>query len=458
MFKRILIANRGEIAQRIIRTCREMGIETVAVYSQADADALYLRQADETICIGPAQGARSYLNIPSIISAAEIADVEAIHPGYGFLSENAHFAEVCNSCNITFIGPSPESIEAVGNKANARALAKKAGVPIVPGSDGPVGDEDIALRTAKKLGYPVMIKAAAGGGGRGMRIARNDPSLVSGFHAARSEAEAAFGDGTVYLEKFIENPRHVEFQILGDQHGELIHLFERDCSIQRRHQKLIEESPSPLMTPELRLAMGDAAVRVGKAAGYHNAGTVEFLVDKKLNFFFIEVNARIQVEHSVTELVTGIDLIEQQIRIAAGEPLTLRQDSVRQLGHAIEVRINAEDPDRDFQPSPGRIDMLVPPGGPGIRLDSHAYSGYRIPPNYDSMIGKLMAHRPTRDHAIRCLSRALDEFVIEGPKTTIPILRKILNHPDFRAGDHDTGFVGRYFGGHSPKPSAKESQ
>ncbi|HTF88289.1 MAG TPA: acetyl-CoA carboxylase biotin carboxylase subunit [Planctomycetota bacterium] len=459
MFKRILIANRGEIAQRIIRTCREMGIETVAVYSQADADASYLRQADETICIGPAQGARSYLNIPSIISAAEIADVEAIHPGYGFLSENAHFAEVCNSCNITFIGPSPESIEAVGNKANARALAKKAGVPIVPGSDGPVGDEDLALRTAKKLGYPVMIKAAAGGGGRGMRIARNDPSLVSGFHAARTEAEAAFGDGTVYLEKFIENPRHVEFQILGDQHGELIHLFERDCSIQRRHQKLIEESPSPLMTPKLRQEMGKAAVRVAKAAGYHNAGTVEFLVDKDRNFYFIEVNARIQVEHSVTELVTGIDLIEQQIRIAAGEPLMFRQDSLKQTGHAIEVRINAEDPDRDFQPSPGRIDVFVPPGGPGIRLDSHAYSGYRIPPNYDSMIGKLMAHRPTRDHAIRCLSRALDEFVIEGPKTTIPILRKILNHPDFRAGDHDTGFVGRYFGGgHSPKPTAKEAQ
>jgi acetyl-CoA carboxylase biotin carboxylase subunit len=456
MFKRILIANRGEIAQRVIRTCREMGIETVAVYSQADADAIYLRQADETICIGPAQGARSYLNIPSIISAAEIADVEAIHPGYGFLSENAHFAEVCNSCNITFIGPSPESIEAVGNKSNARALAKKAGVPVVPGSDGPVSDEEIALRTAKKLGYPVMIKAASGGGGRGMRIARNDPSLVSGFHAARSEAEAAFGDGTVYLEKLIENPRHVEFQILGDQHGELIHLFERDCSIQRRHQKLIEESPSPLLSPELRAEMGAAAVRVAKAAGYHNAGTVEFLVDKNLKFYFIEVNARIQVEHSVTELVTGIDLIEQQIRVAAGEPLTLRQDSVRQLGHAIEVRINAEDPDRDFQPSPGRIDTFVAPGGPGVRLDSHAYSGYRIPPNYDSMIGKLMAHRSTRDGAIRCLARALDEFVIEGPKTTIPLLRKILDHPDFRAGEHDPGFVGRYFS--APPAKAKESR
>ncbi len=458
MFKRILIANRGEIAQRIIRTCREMGIETVAVYSQADADALYLRQADETICIGAPPGARSYLNIPSIISAAEIADVEAIHPGYGFLSENSHFAEVCNSCNITFIGPSPESIEAVGNKANARALAKKAGVPIVPGSDGPVPDEAVALRTAKRLGYPVMIKAAAGGGGRGMRIARNDPSLVSGFHAAKSEAEAAFGDGTVYLEKYIENPRHVEFQILGDQHGELIHLFERDCSIQRRHQKLVEESPSPLMTPELREAMGAAAIRVAKAAGYHNAGTVEFLVDKHLNFYFIEVNARIQVEHSVTELVTGLDLIEQQIRMAAGEPLSLRQDQVEQRGHAIEVRINAEDPDRDFKPSPGRIEMFVPPGGPGVRLDSHAYSGYRIPPNYDSMIGKLMAHRPTREHAIRCLSRALGEFIIEGPKTTIPLLIKVLDHPEFRSGDHDTGFVARHFGVTPAKVPIKEAR
>ncbi len=450
MFRRVLIANRGEIAQRVIRTCREMGIETVAVYSEADADALYLRQADETICIGPAQSSKSYLNIPAIISAAEVADVDAIHPGYGFLSENEHFAEVCNSCNITFIGPDPESIAAVGNKARARAMAVEANVPIVPGSDGPVDDEKIALEIAQKLGYPVMIKAASGGGGRGMRIARNDPSLVSGFHAARAEAEAAFGDGTVYLEKFVENPRHVEIQLLGDQHGNVVHLFERDCSIQRRHQKLIEESPSPILTPDLRRKMGDAAVRLAKHAKYHNAGTCEFLVDRKGNYYFIEVNARIQVEHTVTELVTGIDLIRQQILISAGEPLAFRQSDIELRGHAIECRINAEDPDRDFQPSPGLMQMFVPPGGPGIRVDSHAYSGYRIPPNYDSMIGKLLAHRSTRDAAIRTMLRALDEFVIVGPKTTIPLLRKVLNHADFRASQHDTGFVERYFGAHPP--------
>jgi acetyl-CoA carboxylase biotin carboxylase subunit len=450
MFGRVLIANRGEIAQRVIRTCREMGIETVAVYSEADADALYLRQADETICIGPAQSSKSYLNIPSIISAAEVADVDAIHPGYGFLSENEHFAEVCNSCNITFIGPDPEAIAAVGNKARARTMAVEADVPVVPGSDGPVTDEKIALGVAQELGYPVMIKAASGGGGRGMRIARNDISLVSGFHAARAEAEAAFGDGTVYLEKFVENPRHVEIQLLGDKHGNVIHLFERDCSIQRRHQKLIEESPSPLLTPELRARMGEAAVRLARHAKYSNAGTCEFLVDRKGNFYFIEVNARIQVEHSVTELVTGVDLIRQQILIAAGEPLALRQEDIELRGHAIECRINAEDPDRDFQPSPGLIQMYVPPGGPGIRVDSHAYSGYRIPPNYDSMIGKLMAHRSSRDAAIRTMIRALDEYVIVGPKTTIPLLRRVLNHADFRGSHHDTGFVERHFGNHPP--------
>ncbi|MBI5432203.1 MAG: acetyl-CoA carboxylase biotin carboxylase subunit [Planctomycetes bacterium] len=458
MFRRILVANRGEIAQRIIRTCREMGIETVAVYSQADADALYLRQADETICIGAAPGSKSYLNIPAIISAAEIADVDAIHPGYGFLSENSHFAEVCNSCNIHFIGPDPKSIEAVGNKANARAMAISADVPVVPGSDGPVEDEQTALKVAQRLGYPVIIKAAAGGGGRGMRIARNDPSLVSGFHAARSEAEAAFGDSTVYVEKFVENPRHVEVQILGDRHGTLLHLGERDCTIQRRHQKLVEESPSSSITPETRAAMGAAAVRVAKAASYHNAGTVEFLVDQKNNFFFIEVNARIQVEHSVTELVTGIDLIRQQILVASGEKLPWRQDQIETRGHAIECRINAEDPDKDFQPCPGVIDVFVPPGGPGVRVDSHGYSGYRIPPNYDSMIGKLMAHRATREAAIRTMLRALDEFVIVGPKTTIPLLRKILNHPDFRNGDHDTGFVERYFGARPATTIARDSQ
>jgi acetyl-CoA carboxylase biotin carboxylase subunit len=453
MFKRILVANRGEIAQRVIRTCREMGIETVAVYSQADADALYLRQADDTICIGPGLGAKSYLHIPSIISAAEIADVEAIHPGYGFLSENAHFAEVCNSCNIQFIGPDPESIAAVGDKARARSMAIAADVPVVPGSDGPVDSEDVALEVAARLGYPVIIKAAAGGGGRGMRVARNDPSLVSGFHAARSEAEAAFGDGRVYLEKFVENPRHVEIQILGDKQGHLVHLFERDCSVQRRHQKLIEESPSPNLSAKLRREMGAAALRMARAAKYHNAGTVEFLLDRSGNYYFIEVNARIQVEHCVTELVTGIDLIRQQLLVASGEALSFGQQDLVQRGHALECRINAEDPERDFQPSPGLIEMFVPPGGPGVRFDSHGYSGYRIPPNYDSMIGKLLAHRGDRESAVRTMLRALDEFVIVGPKTTLPLLRKVLEHPDFRAGEHDTGFVERYFGARAVAPA-----
>jgi len=456
MFQRILIANRGEIAQRIIRTCREMGIETVAVYSQADADALYLRQADETICVGAAPGPSSYLNIPAIIAAAEIADVEAIHPGYGFLAENAHFAEICNSCNIRFIGPDPETIAAVGHKARAREIAAKAKVPVVPGSDGSVEDESTAMKVAQDIGYPVMIKAAAGGGGRGMRIARNDPSLVSGFHAARAEAEAAFGDPTVYLEKFVENPRHVEFQILGDMKGNLIHLGERDCSVQRRHQKLIEESPSAHLTSRQRDKMGAAAVRVAKEAGYHNAGTVEFLMDKDGNFYFIEINARIQVEHCVTELVTGVDLIEQQILLADGADLGLKQKSIKRDGHAIEVRVNAEDPDRDFQPSPGRIDVFVPPGGRGVRVDSHGYSGYRIPPNYDSMIAKLLVHQKTRDQAIASMLRALDEFVIEGPKTTMPLLRRILNHSDFRSGEHDTGFVERYFGAHPAAGTGRE--
>ena len=456
MFRRVLIANRGEIAQRVIRACRELGIETVAVYSQADADAIYLQQADETICIGAPAGAKSYLHIPSIISAAEISDVDAIHPGYGFLAENSHFAEVCRSCKIHFIGPDPETIEAVGHKANARAMAIEAGVPVVPGSDGSVEEETRALEVARELGYPVMIKAAAGGGGRGMRIARNDPSLVSGFHAARAEAKAAFGDDTVYLEKFVENPRHIEFQILGDMHGNVVHLFERDCSVQRRHQKLVEESPSPQLTPEKRAEMGEAAVRMAKAAKYHNAGTVEFLMDGHGDYYFIEVNARIQVEHTVTEMATDVDLIQQQLLLAAGEKLAFRQEDLVQSGHTIEVRINAEDPARDFQPSPGLIELFIPPGGPGVRVDSHAYSGYRIPPNYDSMVAKLLVHRPTREEAIRTMVRALDEFVVRGPKTTIPLLRKVMNHPDFRSSAHDTGFVERYFGTRPPTVSAKE--
>lgn len=457
MFGRVLVANRGEIAQRIIRACRELGVETVAVYSEADADALYLRQADETICIGPAAGAKSYLDVPSIISAAEIADVDAIAPGYGFLAENAHFAEVCNSCKIQFIGPDPETIASVGNKANARALALRAGAPVVPGSDGPVENEATALRVAKEIGYPVMIKASSGGGGRGMRIARNDPSLINGFHAAGAEAEAAFGDKTVYLEKFVENPRHVEIQIMGDRYGNLVHLGERDCSVQRRHQKLIEESPSPNVSPEMREEMGRAALAIAREAGYHNAGTVEFLLDKSGNFYFIEVNARIQVEHTVTEMVTGLDLIQMQIRMAAGERLTLKQEDIQFRGHVIECRINAEDPDKDFQPSPGLVEQFVPPGGPGIRVDSHVYSGYRIPPYYDSMIGKLLSHRATRNESIRTMLRALDEFVVEGPKTTIPLQRRILNHSDFQAGEHDTGFVERYFSG-IPAISAMEGR
>ncbi len=458
MFRRVLIANRGEIAQRVIRACRELGIETVAVYSSADADALYLRQADETICIGPPQSAKSYLDIPGIIAAAEVADADAIHPGYGFLSEKAHFAEVCRDCKIQFIGPEPATIAAVGDKVMAREMARKAGVPVVPGSDGSVPDEKRALQIAQEIGFPIMIKAAAGGGGRGMRIARNEPSLVAGFHAARAEAEAAFSDGTVYLEKFVENPRHIEVQILADKYGKVVHLGERDCSVQRRHQKLIEESPSPSLTPELRAQICDAAVRVAKAANYTNAGTVEFLLGRDGKFYFIEVNARIQVEHTVTELVTGIDLVQQQILIAAGEKLPFDQADIQFRGHAIECRINAEDPEKDFQPSPGKIELFVPPGGPGVRLDSHCYSGYRIPPNYDSMIGKLLAHRARRDLAIRTMVRALDEFVIDGPKTTIPLHRQILLHSDFRSGDHDTGFVERYYGHHPAIPTRSGSK
>ncbi|MEM7516954.1 MAG: acetyl-CoA carboxylase biotin carboxylase subunit [Planctomycetota bacterium] len=445
MFKRILIANRGEIAQRVIRACRELGVETVVVYSQADADAVYLRQADETICIGPGPSVNSYLDVPKIIAAAEIANVEAIHPGYGFLAENAQFAEVCRSCNIAFIGPTPEVIAALGHKANAREMAIKAKVPVVPGSDGPVEDEETAIKTAAEIGYPVMIKAASGGGGRGMRVASNEPNLIGGFHAARNEAQAAFNDPTVYLEKFVEHPRHVEFQILADNHGNIIHLGERDCSVQRRHQKLIEETTSPSITASQRKKMGDAAVRMAKASGYQNAGTVEFLLDAHNDFYFIEVNARIQVEHTVTEMATGFDLIQEQLKMASGQKLGHSQREIKPRGHVIECRINAEDPDRDFQPSPGLIESFVPPGGPGVRVDTHCYSGYRIPPYYDSMIGKLLVHRSTREEAIRTMRRALDEFVIEGPKTTIPLLRRILDHSDFASGKHDTGFVERYF-------------
>lgn len=441
MFQRILIANRGEIALRIIRACRELGIQTVAVFSEADRGADYVRLADEAYCIGPPQGSQSYLLIKNIISAAEIGNVQAIHPGYGFLSENEHFAEVCRSCNITFIGPSPEAMAALGDKVTAKEIAKKAQVNLVPGSDGLVKSEDEALSIAQRIGYPVLIKATAGGGGKGMRVARNDISLKAGLKQAAVEAEKAFNNAGVYLEKYVENPRHVEVQIIADQHGNVRHLWERDCSTQRRHQKLIEESPGPHLPIKVREEICAAAVRLIKTANYTNAGTVEFIVDQDNNFYFIEVNARIQVEHPVTESVTGIDLIQQQIRVAAGEVLPWAQADIECRGSAIELRINAEDPDNDFRGSPGKITKLRLPGGPGVRFDSHVYEGYVIPPYYDSMIGKLIVHKPTRAESIACLRRCLDEFVLEGVKTTIPLLKKILNHSAFVEGRMHTTFV-----------------
>jgi acetyl-CoA carboxylase biotin carboxylase subunit len=443
MFSKILVANRGEIALRIIRACREMGVQTAIVYSTADKDARYLQLADQSICIGDAPPAESYLNIPRIISAAEIADVQAIHPGYGFLAENHHFAEICRSCKIEFIGPPVTAMAAVGDKVACKRLAKKAKVPTVPGSEGAVEDEKIAIKIADEIGYPVIIKAAAGGGGRGMRVAHNDVSLRAGLKQARAEAENAFKDSTVYIEKYVEFGRHVEVQILADAHGNAVHLWERDCSMQRRHQKLVEESPSPFLQQGVREKLCESAVRLIKAAGYVNAGTVEFLVDQDQNFYLLEVNARIQVEHPVTESVTGIDLIKQQIKIAAGESLGFRQKEVPQMGHAIECRINAEDPTRNFAPSPGLISEWVAPGGPGVRLDSHAYAGYRIPPNYDSMIGKLIVHRPTRAEAIATMRRALSEFHIAPIKTTIPMQLQIMDNQQFKDGQVDTGFVER---------------
>ncbi len=445
MFRRILIANRGEIALRVMRACKELDIETVAVYSDADRDQLHLRLADETVCIGPAPSVDSYLNIPALIAAAEIADVEAVHPGYGFLSENAHFVEVCQSCDITFIGPSAETIALVGDKVAARDLAKRANVAGVPGSDGPVETEAEAAEVARAIGYPVLIKAAAGGGGRGMRVATDDESLVTGFHSARAEAETAFKNPTVYIEKYVERPRHVEIQILADKHGNVVHLGERDCSLQRRHQKLLEESPCPVLDEATRNAMGEAAVRLAREANYHSAGTVEFILDQEGNFYFIEVNARIQVEHPVTEEVTGVDLIQEMIRVAAGEPLRIRQEDIQPSGHAIEFRINAEDPDHNFRPSPGRIETLIPPAGPGVRWDSHAYQGYSVPPHYDSMVAKLIVHRATRQEAILAARRALHEMTIEGIATTAPLFEKVLQHSDFINGEIDTSFVERYF-------------
>ncbi len=443
MYKRILIANRGEIALRIIRACREMGIETVAVYSEADRGAAYLELADETYCLGPAKSSLSYLKTDRIISAAEVGNVEAIHPGYGFLAENAHFNEICRSCQIDFIGPSPAAMQMLGDKNQARKVARDAGVPIVPGSEGLLTDENEALRVAHEIGFPVLVKATAGGGGKGMRAAANDFALKAALAQAQAEAKAAFGNAGVYLEKYIERPRHVEVQILADLHGHVVHLWERDCSTQRRHQKLIEESPSPSLPQETREAMCEAAVRLIKIANYTNAGTVEFILDQHQHVYFIEVNARIQVEHPVTEMVTGIDLIKSQIAIAAGEPLRVTQADIQSRGAAIECRINAEDPQRKFQPCPGKIEQLFAPGGFGVRFDSHAYVGYTVPSHYDSMIGKLIVHQPTRPEAIACMLRALDELRIQGIKTTAAFHKQVLSHSEFVEGLVDTGFVER---------------
>ncbi|MBX3424371.1 MAG: acetyl-CoA carboxylase biotin carboxylase subunit [Pirellulales bacterium] len=445
MFQRILIANRGEIALRIIRACKELGIETVAIFSEADRGSAYLDLADEAYCVGPPKAADSYLRIANVISAAEVGNVQAIHPGYGFLAENAHFNEICRSCNIDFIGPMPEAMAQLGDKNAARALAKRAKVPVVPGSDGIIESAEQALKFAHEVGFPVLIKAVAGGGGRGMRVAANDLSLKSSLQQAQAEALAAFGNGAVYLEKYVEQPRHVEVQVIADHHGNAVHLWERDCSVQRRHQKLIEESPSSSITPEARAAMCEAARRLILEANYTNAATVEFIVDKDGNYYFIEVNARIQVEHPVTEMVTGIDLIKQQILVASGEPLPFTQHDVVQRGHAIECRINAEDPKRNFQPSPGRIERMIVPGGYGVRFDSHAHSGYVVPPYYDSMIGKLIVHQPTRTEAIATMQRALAELRVEGIKTVIPLHQEILGHSAFVEGRIDTTFVERTF-------------
>jgi len=445
MFERILIANRGEIALRIIRACRELGIETVAVYSEADRDAIYVQQADEAYCIGKAPSNESYLMINRIISAAEIGNVQAIHPGYGFLAENAHFAEVCRDCNIEFIGPPHQAMAQLGDKISAREIARNAKVNCVPGTKGLIESEAEAIKIANEIGYPVLIKATAGGGGKGMRVARNDISLKSGLKAAANEAEKAFNNAGVYLEKFIEKPRHVEVQILADNHGKVLHLWERDCSTQRKHQKLIEESPAPNLPQTVREDICKAAVRLIKEAGYTNAGTVEFIVDQENNYYFIEVNARIQVEHPVSEMVTGIDLIQSQIRVAAGEKLSMSQKSIKAQGSAIEVRINAEDPDNNFRGCPGKITKLRVPGGLGVRWDSHVHEGYTISPYYDSMIGKLIIHRNTREESIATLKRALREFTIEGVKTTIPLLREILRHSAFQDGKMDTTLVERTF-------------
>ncbi|HUF51574.1 MAG TPA: acetyl-CoA carboxylase biotin carboxylase subunit [Longimicrobiales bacterium] len=442
MFRKVLIANRGEIALRIIRACREMGIRTVAVYSEADRESLHVRFADEDICIGPAPARDSYLNIPRIIAAAEITGAEAIHPGYGFLAENAEFAEICERANIVFIGPSAEHIRLMGDKATARKTMQGVGVPTVPGSDGVIDDADAALRTAQGIGFPVLIKAAAGGGGKGMRVALDAAVFATQLNMAQNEARAAFGDPSVYLEKYLARPRHIEIQIVGDRHGNVVHLGERECSLQRRHQKLIEEAPSAALSPELRERMGEAATRGAQAIGYFSAGTVEFLLDEDGSFYFMEMNTRIQVEHPVTELVTSVDLVKEQIRVAAGERLSV-METPELRGHCIECRINAEDPKRNFAPSPGQITIFHPPGGPGVRVDTHAYAGYVVPPYYDSLIGKLIVHGATRAEAIIRTRIALESFIVEGVHTTIPFLLELLQDPDVVAGRLDTKLVER---------------
>ena len=443
MFKKILIANRGEIALRIIRACRELDIETVAVFSEGDREALHVKAADEAICIGPVASAKSYLNIPNIISAAELTGVDAIHPGFGFLSENARFAEICESCGIAFIGPSPKVIETMGDKAMARKTMIECGVPVVPGSKDIIKDVETAATVAQEIGYPVLIKASAGGGGKGMRVAQNSKELSKSIQAAQNEAQASFGNSEVYLEKYVEEPRHIEFQILGDKYGNVVHLGERDCSLQRRHQKLLEESPSSALTSELRAEMGEVAVKAAKSVNYSNAGTIEFLLDRHGSFYFIEMNTRIQVEHPVTELVTGLDLVKEQIRLAFGEPLGYTQEDVQLRGCAIECRINAEDPDKNFMPSPGLIKIYHVPGGPGVRVDSAVYQGYTVPPYYDSMVGKLIVWGATRQEAIARMKRALGEFVIEGIHTTIPFHLKVLDNAFYQRGEVYTNFIQR---------------
>jgi acetyl-CoA carboxylase biotin carboxylase subunit len=443
VFKKILIANRGEIALRVIRACKEMGIKTVAVHSTADANSLHVRFADQSVCIGPPKSADSYLNVPSIISAAEITDTEAIHPGYGFLAENSSFAEICNSAGIRFIGPSPESIKLMGDKAKARETAQKAGVPVLPGSDGIVTEENSAIEIARELGFPVIVKAAAGGGGKGMRVVTEEADFANAFVMAQTEALAAFSNADVYIEKYITEPRHIEIQLIADEKGNTVYLGERECSIQRRHQKLIEEAPSVIVDEALRKEMGEMAVAIARSVRYRNAGTIEFLMDENRKFYFMEMNTRIQVEHPVTEMVTGVDLVKEQIRIAAGLPLSFTQDRIRVNGHSIECRINAEDPEK-FTPSPGTITAFNPPGGLGVRVETAAYTQYVIPPYYDSMIAKLIVHAATREEAIMRMQRALDEFIIEGVKTTIPMHKKILNDPDFQRGNISTKFMERY--------------